>query len=125
MTFEFIRTIPILRSFDETKAREFYLDFLGFAVDWEHRFKPDLPLYMQVSRNGLLLHLSEHHGDATPGAHVRVEVRGVRELHEELTTKRYRYNRPGLDRRSWGGTEVSVHDPFRNVITFYEPDQAT
>jgi Glyoxalase superfamily protein len=30
--------IPILRIFDVTKAREFYLDFLGFRVDWEARF---------------------------------------------------------------------------------------
>jgi len=44
----FQQTIPILRSFDEAKAREFYLGFLGFKVDWEHRFEPGLPLYMQV-----------------------------------------------------------------------------
>jgi hypothetical protein len=30
---------PILRSFDEAKAREFYIDYLGFSVDWEHRFE--------------------------------------------------------------------------------------
>src|SRR4051794_28673313 len=54
--------IPILRIFDEAKAREFYLDFLDFHLDWEHRFAPDLPLYCQVSRSGLMLHLSEHHG---------------------------------------------------------------
>ena len=36
--------IPILRLFDEAVARAFYIDFLGFAVDWEHRFKPGLPL---------------------------------------------------------------------------------
>lgn len=35
--------IPILRIFDEAKARAFYLDFLGFRVDWEHRFGPDMP----------------------------------------------------------------------------------
>ena len=29
---------PILRIFDEAMAREFYVDFLGFKVDWEHRF---------------------------------------------------------------------------------------
>ncbi|WP_457818672.1 glyoxalase superfamily protein, partial [Staphylococcus aureus] len=51
--------IPILRIFSVEKAREFYLDFLGFQVDWEHRFEPDLPLYMQVRRSGLTLHLSE------------------------------------------------------------------
>ena len=32
--------VPILRSFDEGKAREFYVDWLGFRIDWEHRFDP-------------------------------------------------------------------------------------
>ena len=41
---------------------------LGFRVDWEHRFRRAAPLYMQVSRDGLVLHLSEHHGDACPGS---------------------------------------------------------
>ena len=39
---------PILRIFDEAKAREFYVEFLGFTVDWEHRFEPDLPLHASV-----------------------------------------------------------------------------
>ncbi|WHZ16958.1 MAG: Glyoxalase family protein [Nitrospira sp.] len=58
--------IPILRIFDEAKAKEFHLDFLGFTLDWEHRFEAGLPLYMQVSRDGCILHLSEHHGDGSP-----------------------------------------------------------
>lgn len=28
------QVIPILRIFDEAKAREFYVEFLGFRVDW-------------------------------------------------------------------------------------------
>ncbi|MEM6436951.1 MAG: glyoxalase superfamily protein, partial [Cyanobacteria bacterium P01_D01_bin.115] len=39
------KTTPILRIFDEAKAKEFYVDFLGFQVDWEHRFQPGMPLY--------------------------------------------------------------------------------
>lgn len=118
------RTVPILRSFDEAKAREFYLDWLGFAVDWEHRFAPDLPLYMQVSRAGIVLHVSEHHGDGSPGVHVRVEVTGVRDFHGELIDKHYRNNRPGLERPDWGGTEFTVIDPVGNRITFAEGDAA-
>ena len=49
------KVTPILRIFDEAKAREFYVDFLGFRVDWEHRFEPGLPLYLQVSREGCAL----------------------------------------------------------------------
>jgi catechol 2,3-dioxygenase-like lactoylglutathione lyase family enzyme len=39
------RVVPILRILDVAKAKEFYGDFLGFQIDWEHRFGPDLPLY--------------------------------------------------------------------------------
>ena len=120
MPMQYIATVPILRSFDEGKAREFYIDWLGFKVDWEHRFEPGLPLYMQVSRDGIMLHISEHHGDATPGSHIRVEIKGVRELHAELTAKRYKNNRPGLESPEWGGLEVTVVDPCRNLITFFE-----
>ena len=63
---------PILRIFDEAKARQFYVDYLGFKVDWEHRFAPDLPLYLQIARDGCVLHLSEHHGDCCPGAALRI-----------------------------------------------------
>jgi hypothetical protein len=28
--------VPILRIFEEEKAKEFYLGFLGFQIDWEH-----------------------------------------------------------------------------------------
>ena len=70
----FGKITPILRIFDEAKALEFYVDFLGFSVDWQHRFEADYPLYLQVSRDGCVLHLSEHHGDASPGAALRIET---------------------------------------------------
>ena len=38
MNFE--KTTPILRIFDEAKAKEFCVDFLGFTIDWMHRFEP-------------------------------------------------------------------------------------
>lgn len=111
--------IPVLRMFDVPKAREFYLGFLGFAVDWEHRFEPGLPLYMQVSREGCALHLSEHHGDACPGATVRIAIDDIDALHAELAAKRYGYGRPGVETRPWGLRELAVHDPFANRLVFY------
>ena len=122
MPLQTVRTVPILRSFDEAKAREFYVGFLGFTVDWTHRFEADLPLYMQVSRDGITLHVSEHHGDATPGSHIRMEVTGLAGLHAELAAKAYKNNRPGLERPPWGGLEMTVTDPAGNRITFAEKD---
>jgi uncharacterized glyoxalase superfamily protein PhnB len=115
---------PILRIFDEAKAREFYVDFLGFTVDFEHRFEAGAPLYMQVSRGDCLLHLSEHHGDASPGAKVRIAIDDVDALHAELIGKRYTYNRPGVEMMPWGTREMTAHDPFLNRLTFVEPKAA-
>ena len=120
MTIEFQRTVPIFRIFSLEKAREFYLDFLGFKVEWEHRFEPDAPVFMQVSRGGLAINLSEHHGDGTPGSIVYVYITGVKALHRELNDKKYRHNHPGLQQQDWGMTELTVIDPFNNRITFGE-----
>ncbi|MDR2307897.1 MAG: VOC family protein [Paucimonas sp.] len=109
--------IPILRIFSVDKAREFYLDFLGFQVDWEHRFAPDLPLYLQIHRDDLVLHLSEHHGDATPGAALFIRVDDLKTLEAELLAKCYGYARPQAETVDWG-LELQVTDPFGNRLRF-------
>jgi hypothetical protein len=121
MTIAFNKAVPVFRIYSEEKAREFYLGFLGCKVDWEHRFEPQAPIYMQVSRHNLVIHLSEHHGDGTPGSVAYVYMSGVEALHRELNDKNYRHNRPGLNRQDWGMTEVTVVDPFNNRIVFGEP----
>ncbi len=120
MTVVFGRTKPIFRIFSVEKAKEFYCDWLGFKIDWDHRFDDEAPLFMQVSRGNLVFFLSEHHGDATPGSHFYVETDGVAELHAELKAKNYGFNRPGLETTEWGTLEFNVIDPFGNRIHFSE-----
>ena len=115
--------IPIFRSFDEAKAKEFYLDYLGFKVTFEHRFDEDSPLYFGVTMgNGIELHLSEHHGDSTPGSTLRLEVQDIVAFHSELTTKKYKNARPGIQQQPWGFREVTITDPFGNKLIFCQPD---
>jgi len=116
-----LQVIPILRIFSVEKAREFYLDYADFRVDWEHRFDPSAPLYMQVSRDGLVLHLSEHHGDGSPGVRCQVMFQGVREVHAELATKNYPDWRPGITETFWGTEQLNLLDPFGNKISLCEP----
>jgi uncharacterized glyoxalase superfamily protein PhnB len=115
------QTIPIIRIFDENRAKEFYLGFLGMNLDWEHRFEPDAPIYMQVSKENLLLHLSEHSGDCTPGSKVFVNVSDLDELYREVTSKPYKYNRPSIEDAPWGDRCFTVTDPFSNKVLFNEP----
>lgn len=114
----FGKTTPILRIFDEAKAKEFYVDYLGFSIDWTHRFEDGLPLYMQVSRGGCVLHLSEHHGDACPGSSMRIETDAIEAFHAELAAKPYRHMRPGIEDMPWGSKDVCVIDPFGNRLIF-------
>jgi hypothetical protein len=114
-----LETCPILRIFDEAKARVFYLEYLGFEVEFEHRFEPSLPLYMSVRRGGLTLHLSEHHGDASPGATVFVRITGLSAFHAELLANPKGKQRPSICRQDWG-LEFEIVDPFMNRIRFCE-----
>ena len=113
--------VPILRIFDEHKAREFYLDFLGFKIDFEHRFGDNFPLYLGVSLGQCKLHLSEHHGDACPGAQIRIETDDIDQFVAALAQKNYKYAKPGkAEPTPWGSREVSIADPFGNRLTFWQ-----
>ncbi|MBB6330739.1 catechol 2,3-dioxygenase-like lactoylglutathione lyase family enzyme [Chryseobacterium sediminis] len=114
------RIIPILRIFDYQKTKEFYVDWLGFEIVWEHYFDENTPVYMEVKRENIIFHLSEHHGDGTPGTRIAVWGEGVPQYHQELIDKQYKYNRPGLEKTFYGSISFTVIDPFGNKITFEE-----
>jgi len=124
---QFSRAIPIFRIFNTKKAREFYVDFLGFSVDWEHRIAAHAPLYMQISRGKLVLNLSEHYGDCCPGSAIIVRMTGLDAFHKEITAKHYRYLHPGIETTPWNTRDMTVIDPFGNRIRFSEdlPARAT
>src|SRR5688572_9344011 len=110
------KVIPVLRIFDYAKAKEFYIDWLDFTIDWEHQFENDGPLYMQVSREHITLHLSEHYGDASPGAKVFIEFRNISEYHHYLTNKKYKFNKPGLEKAPRSEEHTSELQSQSNLV---------
>lgn len=110
--------IPVLRMYDLEATKRFYVDYLGFDLDWQEG-EGDRPIYMSVSRGPVALHLSSHAGDGTPGSVVLVQVDDVAALHRELRSKRYPFMNPGIDARGTG-KEVLVLDPASNQIRFFE-----
>ncbi|WP_126452920.1 glyoxalase superfamily protein [Sulfuriflexus mobilis] len=116
--------VPILRSFDEVKAKEFYVKFLGFNIDWEHRFENNTPLYMQLSKDDCIIHLSEHHGDSSPGASLRILTSNIDSYQKELLEKKYKNARPDIRDMPWGTRDMVISDPFGNKLIFNE-EQST
>ena len=114
---------PTLRMHDVAVAKRFYVDWLGFTVDWEDRAE-DGPIYMQVSRDGLVLHLSSHHDDGTPGTVVLIEIQGIDELHAELWSRPYPFFNPAVGPHP-AGRVMEVIDPSSNRLRFFERSPAT
>lgn len=112
-----LNAIPILRMFSVDKTYAFYLEYLGFKLDWEHRFADDLPLYAQIRRDAVILHLSEHYGDSTPGSAVFLPVDDIESLHRELQARHYTYARPGIEETGWGW-QMQIADPSGNRLRF-------
>lgn len=116
-------TIPILRIFNYDKMKEFYIDWLGFTIDWEHN-PENAPIYLGVSLGQVKLHLSEHHGDGTPGTKVFIEnFPNLKSYHRELQNKSYKYMNPGIGKFPFMKSTLcmEVVDPFGNKIVFTGP----
>ena len=113
--------VPVLRIFDYPKSLEFSVDWLCFALDWVDHVA-DAPAYLQVSLAGVVLNLSEHHGDCCPGARVRVlDFADLAGYHRQLLAKNYRYNRPSLHApsRDAQALEMEVVEPLRQPANIY------
>lgn len=125
MAVRFASVVPVLRIYDVAAAKRFYLDYLGCTLDWQDG-EGDRPVFLRVSRGDLVLYLSSHSDDGTPGSAVVVETTGLRELYDELLSKDYPFLRPGWHPGEGpaGGTEVQLIDPFSNRVRFFEPAPA-
>lgn len=118
--FEIRSSIPVLRMFDEAKAKDFYLDYLGFEVDWESRFSPAAPVYMQIHLGEALLHLNGHATEETPTAEVNIPILGLQNFCDYLIAKNANYPKPiAVDPRYQGrNTDLNLYDPFGNYLVF-------
>jgi hypothetical protein len=118
--FKIGSAIPVLRMLDEDKAKAFYLDYLGFQVDWESRQSLTSPLYMQIRLGDALLHLDGHAGDDAPISQVIIQVVGLQQYCDYLIAKKAEYPKPWpVDPRYQGrNTDMNIDDPFGNYLIF-------
>ena len=109
------QVVPTLRITNYARSKEFYVDALGFQIDWEHRFKPDFPVFMQVSRNGLALFLTEHAGDCPVGGLVHFYVPDVDAWYAEFQSKGVPVKEPPNESLQ-GLRNMTVVDPDSNKL---------
>ncbi|HEX8237842.1 MAG TPA: glyoxalase superfamily protein [Abditibacteriaceae bacterium] len=106
---------PALRITDYERSRSFYVDGLGFTIDWEHRFGPDFPVFMQLSREGQSFYLSQHAGDCQPGGLAYFYVPDVGAWYAQMQERGVVVDEPPQD-QEWGNREMQLHDPDGNTL---------
>lgn len=109
--------IPTFRITDYKKAINHYIDLLGFSIDWEHRFGETEPIYMQISKNGLVLHLSENARFKT-GVIVFVETKGIEKFREHILNTKIENVIPEIITTDWNTKQLEIEDPFGNLLRF-------
>ena len=118
--FEVRSSCPILRMLDEAEGRAFYVDYLGFEVDWECRFNPDAPVFMQVRLGDAHIHLDGHATEDSPRSQVNIPVLGLQNYCDLLIAKGADYPKPCIEDVRYVGrpTDMNVEDPFGNLLIF-------
>jgi uncharacterized glyoxalase superfamily protein PhnB len=108
---------PQFRITDARRSAAFYVDGLGFALDWEHRFEPGFPVFMQVTRAGQTIFLTEHAGDCRVGGAAYFVVPDVDACYREFKARGVAPEEPPAD-MPWGPREMVVADPDGNRLRF-------
>ena len=121
-----IRTsIPVVRMLDEKQTKSFYIDYLGFEIDWEHRFRddPSSPLYAQIRHGDAILHLNGHAEEDSPKCEVRFPVENLVAFCEYLRDKTNGTDKPEIVDPRYEGrpTDLNIIDPSGNTLVFWAP----
>ena len=95
----------------------FYIDGLGFAVDWKHQFEPGFPVFVQITRAGQTLFLTEHAGDCQVGGAVYLVVPDVDDCYQQFAQRCIATLQQPQD-TPWGTREMVVVDPDGNRLRF-------
>ncbi|MFQ4138602.1 glyoxalase superfamily protein [Nodosilinea sp. PGN35] len=115
------RVIPALRITQYERSKAFYLDQLGFELEWEHRFAPHLPVFMAVVCDRMRLYLSAHAGDCQVGGLVHFVVPEVETWHQDFLKRGVPVTVP--PNNDLGFWQMTIADPDGNQLRFMEPGQ--
>ncbi len=111
--------VPVLGIDDYAAAREHYVEWLGFQVDWEWREAPGEPVIMAISRDAASFMLNEY-ANAMPGSWVTLKVANLAGLVAEWEARR-----PGaasiVVEPPYEFPSCRIVDPSGNVLHFQEP----
>ena len=113
--------IPTFRTRDACITEAFYRDKLGFRTTWEHDAGDGHPVFLEIARDDVAIHLSEHAGDGPESVSVYVNVANARALFDAVTAMGAETH-GAPEQMEWGEVVFSLSDPDGNVLRFGSPE---
>ncbi len=104
--------VPFFRVRDAEASARWY-ERLGFVVTARHRYAEDLPLFIAIERDGVLIYLSEHLGDAPPASLAYLHIDDVDSLAASLGLE--------VETTEYQRREIEVVDPDGNRLRIGSP----
>lgn len=104
--------VPFMRATD-ARASAAWWERLGFEIEWEHRFAPELPLFLALRRGDARVFLSEHAGDAPPDGLVYLYVEDADAVADSFGAR--------AEQTEYGLREVELLDPDGNRVRVGSP----
>jgi catechol 2,3-dioxygenase-like lactoylglutathione lyase family enzyme len=119
MSDQIQRVIPTFRITNYEKSKHYYVEVLGFTIEWEHRFNPNFPVFMSIVRDGMQIYLSQHQGDCQVGGLIHFLIPDVNAWFEEFTGRNALVGESPND--DLGFCNMTIKDPDGNQLRFMEP----
>ncbi len=113
------RVVPALRITNYERSRKYYVEVLGFVVDWEHRFAPQMPVFMSLTRDGMQIYLTQHKGDCQVGGLVHFIISDVDQWYNEF--RKHGAVVAEAPNSDLGFKNMTIVDPDGNQLRFMEP----
>ena len=110
--------VPTLRIAKLAGSEAFYVGALGFHIDWQHADDAGAR-FAQLSREGMLLYLSERAADGAGRGLVHLYVPNVDAWHVEFFERGV--DAPLPQDMPWGNREFRVLDPDGNQLCVCTP----
>lgn len=119
---QFNDVIPILDVRDISKALDYYVEKLGFEVEFRYSEDPDN--YAGIFRDGVYLHMQWQHEDefakGTAGRlRLRIVVNDPDILYQEYKQKGVFGDEVQVRQTEWGTREFGFRDLDGNALNFY------
>ncbi len=112
---------PVFQMTDYAQAVAFYVEWLGFSIDWEDR-PASGGYYVQVSRGNIVLHLTTYPHESGIGSRAIAEFTGLLAFHHRLLQKVSDFPTPPLEKATWNNKvmQLELFDPAGNCLVLTE-----